>query len=212
MPNLSRGIMLEGISCSGKTSTMYALKRLFSSDLNLERNIIMLGEHYTQVLNSVNGVLKHHEQNKHIDMLFERVAMIEQLHEWGCSLGDFRRTSRGLYTVLERGLINHIAYYKDFDDKRIIELSERFSSVGMEVILLIVSDENIKIRIQMREHQMNISDTESNRNNLTEQLKIQQDDMLTAIQKTKIPSRIIYTDSMNWDEYAKIITLDSDVI
>lgn len=57
MNNLSRGIILEGISCAGKTSTMYAIKKLFANDLNLERNIFMLGEHYTQILNKVNGEL-----------------------------------------------------------------------------------------------------------------------------------------------------------
>ena len=76
MPNLSRGIMLEGISCAGKTSVMYALKRLFAADLTLERNIVMLGEHYTQVLNSIGGEFRYHDRQEHTDMLFGRVGMI----------------------------------------------------------------------------------------------------------------------------------------
>lgn len=54
--------MLEGISCAGKTSVMYALKRLFAADLTLERNIVMLGEHYTQVLNSIGGEFRYHDR------------------------------------------------------------------------------------------------------------------------------------------------------
>ena len=111
MPNLSRGIMLEGISCAGKTSVMYALKRLFAADLTLERNIVMLGEHYTQVLNSIGGEFRYHDRQEHTDMLFGRVGMIEQLYEWACCLGEYRRASRGLYTVFERGLVNHVGFF-----------------------------------------------------------------------------------------------------
>lgn len=65
-------------------------------------------------------------------MLFSRVSMLEQLYDWACLLGDFRRTSRGLYTVFERGLINHIAYYQDFASPEIIELGERFAKLGLK--------------------------------------------------------------------------------
>ena len=77
MIDLSKGIMLEGISCSGKTSTMYAIKRLFANDLSLERNIVMLGEHYTQVLNSINGGLIHHKHNEHTEMLFKNLQFLQ---------------------------------------------------------------------------------------------------------------------------------------
>ena len=205
MPNLSRGIMLEGVSCAGKTSTMYAIKRLFASDLSLERNIVMLGEHYTQVLNSINGELKNHDQREHLEMLFCRVRMVEQLYEWACSLGDFRRTSRGLFTVFERGLVNHVAHYQDFCSPEIIELGERFAKLEIEAILLVVSDELMERRIKLREEEMKVPNTESHRRELTEQFKKQQDNLLTAIKKVNMPSRIICTDSMDWDGYAKAI-------
>lgn len=202
MPNLSRGIMLEGVSCAGKTSTMYAIKRLFAFDLSLERNIVMLGEHYTQVLNSINGELKHHEKKEHTDMLFSRVTMIEQLYGWACSLGDFRRTSRGLYTVFERGLINHIAYYQDFTSPEIIELIERFSQLEIEAILLVISDDQMEKRMLLREEQLKAPNTESHRKQLVDQFIEQQNNMLSAIKRAEMPSRVICTDSMDWDEYA----------
>ena len=205
MPNLSRGIMLEGISCAGKTSTMYAIKRLFASDLNLERNIIMLGEHYSQVLNEIDGELRYHEQSEHTEMLFQRVKMIEQLHAWALSLGDFRRTSRGLYTVFERGFINHIAFYQDFEQPSIIELAERFSRLGIESILLVISGERLEERIRLRDRQMNLENTRSYYREQVKTATERQEKMIEASKKTTLPSRIITTDSMNWDEYAKII-------
>lgn len=116
MPNLSRGIMLEGISCAGKTSVMYALKRLFAADLTLERNIVMLGEHYTQVLNSIGGEFQvSRPAGAHGHALWA-VGMIEQLYEWAYCLGEYRRASRGLYTVFERGLVNHVGFFQDYAD------------------------------------------------------------------------------------------------
>ena len=205
MPNLSRGVMLEGVSCAGKTSTMYAIKRLFASDVNLERNIVMLGEHYTQPLNSINGELKIHEQNEHIEMFLQRACMIEQLFQWACSLGDFRRASRGLYTVFERGLINHVACYGDYDDPRIIELGDRFKALGFEEIALIISDDNIDNRYRLRAEQMHVDYSGSEYQSQAEQAKSMQSGMLEAMTKTSIPFRIVCTDTMNWDEYASVI-------
>lgn len=205
MTNLTRGVMLEGISCAGKTSTMYAMKRLFASDLGLERNVVMLGEHYTQVLNSIHGELKNHDQTEHTNMLLQRAGMIEQLHQWALSLGDFRRTSRGLYTVFERGFINHIAFYKDYDSPVIIDLAERFSLLGIESVLLIISDEQLESRIRLRDKQMKVENTQKYYDEQVKKAKVIQDNMIESTKKTALQSRIIITDTMNWDEYAKII-------
>lgn len=202
---LSRGIMLEGISCAGKTSTMYAIKRLFASDMNLERNVIMLGEHYTQVLNSINGELKTHGIAEHTEMLFNRVSMIEKLNEWACDLGEYNTRSRGLYTIFERGLINHIAFFEDYDDSKISNLAERFSDLGIEAILLVISDDQLLRRIMLRDEQLKNKHPRHYYSDKVEQEKIQQEKMVSAVNKVKIPSRIICTDSMNWDEYAKTI-------
>jgi len=205
MSNLSRGVMLEGISCAGKTSTMYALKRFFATDTELERNVIMLGEHYTQVLNSIQGEYKNHEHAQHTEMLFRRVEMIEQLHGWACSLGDFRRTSRGLFTVFERGLINHTSHYEDYDSPQTRELARRFAQLGIEAILLIISDELFEKRIRQRDGQMNASHGDAYYREQAEKAKKHQDHMLRAAQKTDMPCRIICTDAMDWDEYARMI-------
>ena len=71
-------------------------EKTFAADLTLERNIVMLGEHYTQVLNSIGGEFRYHDRQEHTDMLFGRVGMIEQLYEWAYCLGEYRRASRGL--------------------------------------------------------------------------------------------------------------------
>lgn len=46
-----RGIILEGQSCSGKTSIFNAIKQFHALENDAERNVIYLAEHYSQSLN-----------------------------------------------------------------------------------------------------------------------------------------------------------------
>lgn len=62
MSNQIRGIILEGQSCSGKTSIFNEIKNCHSSEIDAERNVIYLAEHYSQTLNYVNGELKNLSQ------------------------------------------------------------------------------------------------------------------------------------------------------
>ena len=207
MIELSRGIMLEGVSCAGKTSTMYEIKKLFATNANLERNIVMLGEHYTQVLNSINGELRHHSHDEHIEMLLERVSMIEGLHKWANKLGSYNRRSRGLYTVFERGLLNHLAYYEDYNNPAIIEIGERFAILDIEAIVLVISDAKFVERSKLRCEQMKESKSERYHTEYAEQAKRQQESLLMAAYKSNLAYRIICTDLMKWEEYAKEIVM-----
>jgi uridine kinase len=51
-----RGIILEGQSCSGKTSLFNAIKRQFGLIDQAERTNIFMSEHYSQTLNNVHGI------------------------------------------------------------------------------------------------------------------------------------------------------------
>lgn len=49
-----RGIILEGYSNAGKTSLLRALKQYQATDDASELSVVILGEHYTQILNNVH--------------------------------------------------------------------------------------------------------------------------------------------------------------
>jgi len=181
---------------------MYALKRRFASDLQLERNTVMLGEHYNQVLNSINGTLVQHSKTEHLTLMQQRVEMIEQLHKWVCDLGEFRRSSRGLYTVLERGLLNHVACFEDWDDPRIVELCDRLTNLGIEEILLAISPELISERWRLRYTRMNVMFSEHEISDLTAETLRQQERMFMVIKRLPLPYRVLNTDAMDWDAYA----------
>lgn len=66
--NNFRGIILEGYSNAGKTSVLKSLKKLQACD-DAERSIIILSEHYSQVLHKVNGELKWLGREEHLQLL-----------------------------------------------------------------------------------------------------------------------------------------------
>lgn len=77
-----RGIVLEGYSHAGKTSVLKALKRLHAVDESSERSIIVLSEHYSQILNNVHGEYKSLNRDEHLNLLKERISMLKKLNDW----------------------------------------------------------------------------------------------------------------------------------
>jgi len=78
----SRGIILEGYSNAGKTSLLRAIKQYQAQDELGESSAIILGEHYSQVLNNVRGQSVRLSREQHLELLGTRVEMLGQLNEW----------------------------------------------------------------------------------------------------------------------------------
>jgi hypothetical protein len=76
-----RGVILEGYSNAGKTSLLRAIKQYQSQDESAERNIVILGEHYSQILNNNHGEYVSLTRKEHIKLLRERVEMLKKLNE-----------------------------------------------------------------------------------------------------------------------------------
>lgn len=68
-----RGLIIEGLSTSGKTSMVSAVKKAHSDALNAERTMVAVSEHYSQVLHSDHGVLRSLTQKEHIELLERHV-------------------------------------------------------------------------------------------------------------------------------------------
>ena len=96
-----RGIILEGQSCSGKTSIFNAIKQYHFSEDGSERNVIFLAEHYSQTLNWVNGEFRRLKQVENLKVLSDRISMLEQLNNYANSMGEHSRRSRGLFLFLK---------------------------------------------------------------------------------------------------------------
>jgi thymidylate kinase len=200
-----RGIVLEGLSCAGKTSTLKALKKVQADDKEAERSLIVLSEHYSQVLNNVKGNLMRHERSEHLKLLDERITMLEQLNDWATYLGDWSRGSRGLIYILERFHLNHRQAFFGEDITKILGIENRLYSLGALTVLLTVSENAVEERLRNREGtEWNRYSTAETEEKCREFLDIQS---LLREHSTLSPVKTIEinTDNMQWDEYARYI-------
>ena len=202
----TRGIMLEGISCSGKTSVFKEIKRLHGNGRENERSVIALGEHYSQVLNKTDDGLVRLDQDAHLSLLNERLSMGEQLNQWACSLGEARRQSRGLFVLFERFYLNHIAAFNTPS----VSIENRCNQLGLKCVLLTISDDNIANRIRLRDTQMGVVRTADAIKKQASDYLADQERFVMAINRVSIPSLILNTDSMDWTSFAHDILNFSD--
>lgn len=201
-----RGIILEGYSHAGKTSVLKALKLLQAKDESSERSIIVLSEHYSQVLNNVHGELQRLNHDEHLQVLKERVNMLRQLNEWATYLGpDASRGSRGLFFILERFHLNHRAAFPSDSSVEIESLEYEMLLLGAKCVLLTVSSENVEQRMQSRTpYEWTNKSGEEIRKSADEFIQTQSE-LRKQSSLSILPTIEINTDQKDWHTYASEI-------
>ncbi|MGZ9583733.1 hypothetical protein [Paenibacillus marinisediminis] len=205
-----RGIILEGYSNSGKTSLLKTLKLMLSQDESAERSLIVLGEHYSQVLNNVNGEFVSLSRSEHLKLLQERVEMLNKLNEWAIGLGPFSRKSRGLFFILERFHLNHRAAFNSSLCHEIEELEQNLVELGAKCALLTISDEIVEERIMSRNAGRWLGKSREDILKGCKELIDTQMLLREQAKLSKVPTIVINTDSKEWDNYAKRIITFTD--
>jgi hypothetical protein len=140
---LIQGVIVEGLSTAGKTSVLSALKKIHSQTPNVERTMIAISEHYSQILHSDHGVLRSLKLDEHIKLLKRHVDYLEQLHNWIDSLGR-TKPSNGVFYILERFHLNHRAAFADLIE--IETLEQRLSKLNARCVLLALSPDVVESR------------------------------------------------------------------
>ncbi|MEK3912783.1 hypothetical protein [Paenibacillus sp. FSL H7-0331] len=205
-----RGVILEGYSHAGKTSTLKALKLLQAQEEQAERSVVILGEHYSQVLNRVHGELVALHREEHLELLHKRVAMLQELNQWAEALGQASRQSRGIFYVLERFHLNHRAAFADQDSTQVTELERTLVDLGAITILLTISPEAVEERIQSRSPAQWLDKSKSYIAAQCDELLNVQDMLRAQSKKSLIPTIEINTDSKDWSLFAKQILKQLD--
>lgn len=196
-----RGIILEGQSCSGKTSIFNAIKHCQFTEVDAERNVIYLSEHYSQTLNWVNGELRNLSQEENLSILSNRILMLEQLNNYANSMGEHSRRSRGLFFVYERFHLNYACCFNDIASDKYLTLEHRLHELNAQVVLCVISSANVEERLNHRATYANEIITNENIMNYIEN----QQRFIDAANKSSLPTMILNTDSMDWGGYAKRI-------
>ena len=196
-----RGIILEGQSCSGKTSIFNAIKLCHLSEADAERNVIYMAEHYSQTLNFVNGKLKKLTKEENLSVLSDRVSMLEQLNNYANSMGEHSRRSRGLFFVFERFHLNYAQNFNNITSEEYVKLEQRLINLNAQTVLCTISPENITQRLMHRAAYTNELVTKEH---ITKYIENQQR-FIDFANKSTVPTMIINTDDLNWDVYARMI-------
>jgi hypothetical protein len=140
------GLVIEGMSHSGKTSLLNALKIRHGD--NHERSLIVLAEHYSQILQNKDGKFYRPTQSDHLKLLESKLAFLSELRKWGDFLGPARMQSRGVFYIFERFHLNHLQYYRDSD---ITEIEASLIDCNAKTVLLTISDDRVESRLRTRD-------------------------------------------------------------
>ncbi|CAM3151077.1 hypothetical protein PASE110613_17860 [Paenibacillus sediminis] len=205
-----RGVILEGYSNAGKTSVLRAIKQYQSQDETAERSVVILGEHYSQILNNNHGGYVSLSRVEHIKLLRERIDMLKKLNEWAVQLGPASRRSRGLFYVLERFHLNHRAAFPNSNNIEINEIEEQLVSLGAKCILLTISPEIAEDRIKSRQPNEWVNKTKDEVNLSINELLNTQNVLRQQAEISKVPTLEINTDDKDWIKYVRTIMEGND--
>jgi excinuclease UvrABC helicase subunit UvrB len=200
-----RGVILEGQSCSGKTSIFSALKCCHPLEDDAERNVIYLAEHYSQTLNWVNGELRNLSREENLRVLSDRISMLEQLNRYANSMGEHSRPSRGLFFVFERFHLNYAFSHNDTTSVEYAELEQRLLGLNAQVVLCSINPDNVESRLVHRATYTNEVVTQEGITKYVENQKR----FIDIANKSTVPTMIINTDDLDWDGYARMILNES---
>jgi thymidylate kinase len=144
----SRGLIIEGISNSGKTTIFNYLKQRISSEPSWERTCLFFSEQFSQILYKKNDQFCKLTKEEHISLLDERISCIESLDKWTGEFEPVKRSKRIFY-IFERFHLNHRIC---FGNGNIEKIEERIEEINGKCLLLHVTEEELFHRYENREN------------------------------------------------------------
>jgi hypothetical protein len=200
-----RGVIIEGLSTAGKTSVFAAIKKRHSQALEVEKTIIALSEHYSQILHSYKGVLRSMTKDEHIPLLSGHVDYLEQQYNWINTLSH-EKVSSGVFYLFERFNVNHRAAFGSSPEIGLIE--QRLSKLNAHCVLLTLSPAVVESRfIESRGENWKsyVLQNHSTVNDACLKFLDNQENLRRCAKQSSIPTLEINTDDGDWDSYAKQI-------
>ena len=127
--------------------------------------------------------------------------MLELLNNYANSMGIHSRRSRGLFYLFERFHLNYAFSFSEEIDEMYKEIELRLKNLNVCTILCVISDSEIEKRLKHRATYTNECITEKT----IIDYKKNQELFIKVANNSNLPIKILNTDSMDWDRYAKII-------
>jgi hypothetical protein len=188
------GLIIEGLSCSGKTSVFNEIKKVHGD--KFERTILAISENYSQILYKKEGDLLSLNEKDHLKLLNDRVHTINSIGKWGDFLGPASQASRGVFILFERFHLNHLNTFPKSD---ISDLEKDLQKCNLKTILLTISPEKVYERLLLRYKGNSELVNKEMKSYLTDQ-----ENYISISKQSNIETKIITTDSMDWFKIAKM--------
>jgi hypothetical protein len=197
------GAVLEGCSAAGKTSVLKALKRV-QAERDLERSVVIVGEHYSQALQKLGGERVWLSLEEHRDLLCDRLEALEALARWGARLDGASRNARGVFFVLERFHLNHRLTYPD-DVAWSADVEARLARLHGVCCLLTVSEPCVPARIEVRLRTGGKPHDAAHVQRAAREFLENQERFLAEAKRSALPTLTLATDDQDWDRCARTI-------
>jgi thymidylate kinase len=195
-----RGLILEGIVGSGKSSVLRSLKKQLTEQ---DGSSMVLSEHITE---RPMEPLRSANLEKSLSHLGQLVCLIKQINDIEQSVQKYPYPS--VQFILERFHFSHcldIAGFEKFD--AFVEIDRQMESLGSKLVVLtlhekLILDRSIVSTKKTRteawaKYLAQIADSDEG---AAGYYKKQQDDFVSLCEKSEIPSMVVDTSNRDWDE------------
>jgi len=199
-----RGAVLEGCSAAGKTSVLKALKTL-QAQRDLERSVVILGEHYSQALQKIDGEYRRLDELEHRQLLIHRLEALEELRRWSERLGPGSLQSRGVFFALERFHLNHRVAYDDRDTSWSEKIEQRLRQLNATCFVLTISEAAIGDRLAYRLRSRGEAPDAESLDRACTDFRAEQRRLLGAARASTLPTVVIESDDLDWARHANDI-------
>jgi hypothetical protein len=148
---LFRGVILEGVACSGKSSLLRALLSHPSFVGRAGASSIVLTEHHTQRVLESRGprALLRAEDNvallrEHTDYLGKVAGRIRRMTRWQ----EENLSNPRMIAVIERFHLTHVLNYEHLDWAHVADIDGLLAEIGIRLCLVITAPDELRRRIR----------------------------------------------------------------
>ena len=150
---LFRGLILEGVACSGKSTLLRALLTHPTFVNRAGNSTFVLAEHHTQRVLESLGSRRELTVQDHLDLLREHTSYLRRLASRLAAMSrwnDLACANPRTVAVLERFHISHVLNYEHLAWSHVLDLDRDLADLGFSLCLVTAQPDEIRRRIQAR--------------------------------------------------------------
>ncbi len=148
---LFRGVILEGVACSGKSNLLRALLAHPAFVGRAGGSSIVLTEHHTQRVLESKGPRALLRVQDSVDLLREHSDYLGKIAGRICQMTHWQKENLRnprLIAVIERFHLSHVLNYQHIDWEHVGDIDEHLAEIGIHLCLVITAPEELRRRIR----------------------------------------------------------------